>query len=412
MSSDPIILFVDMNSFFASCEQQVNYYLRGRPVGVCVYTGRNGCVIAASREAKNKGVKGGMRLYEAMQICPDLVPLETNPQRYRDFHKGIMNVLRKYSENVIPKSIDEAIVNITGYHMVYKNPEDLAKQIKRDIKEEVGDWLKCSIGIAPNAFLAKLATTLQKIDGLVTINQDNIDEKLAPLKLTDLPGIANGMAERFMAAGIHTPLQIRHASPQLLKAACKGIVGLYWHERLNFRDARIDLNNSDYKQMQAMRHVSADQRKDKQTLYDIIVSQCDTLEKRMVGKGLYAREMGIYINYLDHRNWKQYIHLSQPVQDGTALYMNIHELIKRSESVYEPIINQQVSSLSISVGNFVREDALQLDMFNNDAQKNKLRKTVYKLKDQFGNKSIMKANQLGNENVFKDMIGFGSVKDM
>ncbi|MFN5704885.1 MAG: DNA polymerase IV, partial [bacterium] len=84
-----------MNSFFASCEQQVNYYLRGRPVGVCVYTGKYGCVIAPSVEAKRAGVKTGMRLNDAIQVCPDLVPIETNPARYREFHVKIMNVLRK-----------------------------------------------------------------------------------------------------------------------------------------------------------------------------------------------------------------------------------------------------------------------------------------------------------------------------
>ena len=87
------VLFVDMNSFFASCEQQVNYYLRGRPVGVCVYTGKFGCVIAPSVEAKLRGVKTGMRLNDAIQVCPELVPIETNPARYREFHVKIMNVL-------------------------------------------------------------------------------------------------------------------------------------------------------------------------------------------------------------------------------------------------------------------------------------------------------------------------------
>ena len=77
--ADTLVFFVDMNSFFAACEQQVNFYLRGRPVGVCVYTGKYGCVIAPSIEAKKKGVKTGMRLNEAMQLCPELVPLETNP---------------------------------------------------------------------------------------------------------------------------------------------------------------------------------------------------------------------------------------------------------------------------------------------------------------------------------------------
>src|SRR5436190_2661415 len=89
-----VVLFIDMNSFFASCEQQVNYWLRGRPVGICVYTGKFGCIISPSIEAKQKGVKTGMRLNDAMQLCPYLVPLETNPARYRDFHVKIMNVLK------------------------------------------------------------------------------------------------------------------------------------------------------------------------------------------------------------------------------------------------------------------------------------------------------------------------------
>src|SRR5690606_6274634 len=97
-----------------------------------------------------------------MKICPDLVPLETNPNRYRDFRVKIMSVLKKYCNEVIPKSIDEAIVDISTYRNIYKDPLALARQIKNEIHKEVGEWLRCSIGIAPNAFLAKLASDLQK----------------------------------------------------------------------------------------------------------------------------------------------------------------------------------------------------------------------------------------------------------
>ena len=83
---DTLVMFIDMNSFFASCEQQVNYFLRHRPIGVCVYTGKYGCVIAPSIEAKKRGVKLGMRLNEVMKICPDFVPVEMHSQRYRNFH--------------------------------------------------------------------------------------------------------------------------------------------------------------------------------------------------------------------------------------------------------------------------------------------------------------------------------------
>ena len=253
--NDSRVLFIDMNSFFASCEQQTNYWLRGRPVGVCVYTGKFGCVIAPSIEAKKKGVKTGMRLNEAMAICPDLVPLETNPARYRDFHKKIIAVLKKYSNDVIPKSIDEAIVNLNDYQLVHQDMTVVAKKIKADITNEVGDWLKCSIGIAPNAFLAKLASDIQKPDGLTIITPSNIDDILKKLRLKDLPGIASNMAERLQKAGIDTPLQLRHTSAERLRIICKGVLGEYWHQRLNFGE--VDMKDSaDYKTMQAMRHLS------------------------------------------------------------------------------------------------------------------------------------------------------------
>ena len=132
--SGHLIMFVDMNIFFASCEQQVNYWLRGRPVGVCAYTGKNGCIIAPSIEAKRKGVKTGMRLNESIQLCPDIVPLETHPNRYREYHIKIMNVLKQYSEDVTPKSIDEAIIDLTDYKLIYKNLNDI-QQLAHKIKK-------------------------------------------------------------------------------------------------------------------------------------------------------------------------------------------------------------------------------------------------------------------------------------
>ncbi|MES2622139.1 MAG: hypothetical protein V4615_14915 [Bacteroidota bacterium] len=185
----PTKLFVDMNSFFPSCEQQVNYWLRGRPVGICVYTGQHGSVIALSKEAKAKGIKAD-RLSEVIKYHPEFVPLETNPNRYREFHKRLIKVLRSFSDDVIPYSIDEAVVNFSSYQLVYKDMESLANDIKQKIKEDVGDYFTCSIGIAPNEFLAKLGTELKKPNGLVMITPETIDDVLSSLSLTDLPGIS------------------------------------------------------------------------------------------------------------------------------------------------------------------------------------------------------------------------------
>jgi DNA polymerase IV len=409
---DPRVLFVDMNSFFASCEQQVNYYLRNRPVAVCVYPGKYGCVIAPSIEAKKRGIKLGMRLNEAMALCPELIPLETHPNRYREYHKEIMKVLRKYSDDVIPKSIDEAVVNLTSYKLVHKDVVDVAKKIKEDIRNEVGDYLKCSIGIAPNEFLAKLASDIQKPDGLTVISPSNIDEVLSKLSLTDLPGIARAMALRLKVSGIETPLQLRHTPPEKLKRACKSIVGLYWHYRLNF--AEVDMATSDYKSMQAMRQISKEQRRSLQSLRDLLTSLCTTLEKRMVKQNVYCREIVFLARYENNRLYKENIKCRNPVQDGTEIL----KLIKHRMGLFEannhcePVINNFLTMMCVNVFSFIPADLIQCDMFEDKIEKHNLRKAVSSIREKYGNKFLMKATELQDTPAMKDAIGFGSVKHL
>ncbi len=410
---DSRVLFVDMNSFFASCEQQTNYWLRNRPVGVCVYTGKFGCIIAPSIEAKKRGIKTGMRLNEAMAICPELVPLETNPARYRDFHVKIINVLKKYSNDVIPKSIDEAIVSLNNYELVHKDPVAVAKQIKLDIANEVGDWLKCSIGIAPNAFLAKLASDIQKPDGLTIITPENIDSVLSKMRLKDLPGIASGMAERLQKGGINTPLELRHASPQRLKIICKGVVGEYWHQRLNF--AEVDMKDSaDYKSMQAMRHLSMIQRKSIEAVEEILLQLCLTLEKRMVGGKVFCQSIGFYIRYESGYSYNDSITTTIPLQDGTEILSALKKRMKQFQenNRCEAVLNTNAISLNVFVGNFVNEEMVQYGLFEDNSKKDKLRKTVYNLKDKFGLNKLMRAAELTENTEIKDVIGFGSIKDL
>jgi len=411
-NTDTLVFFVDMNSFFATCEQQVNYYLRNRPVAVCVYTGKYGCVIAPSIEAKKQGIKLGMRLNEAIKVCPDLVPLETHPVRYREFHVKIMEVLRKYCDDVIPKSIDEAIMNLTSYRNIYKDHDALAHQIKKDIREQVGDYMKCSIGIAPNAFLAKLASDLQKPDGLVKIMPDNIDDVLKKLQLTDLPGISKGMAARLEKGNIYTPLELRYATPEYLKAVCKSVVGLYWHQRLHF--AETDLQTGDYKSMQAMRQVSKAQRQHVATLEEIFLTLCMTLEKRMVKNEVFARDISVSFRYENGSQWSDKITRDHPIQDGTEILELIKLRMKKFRSLHqcEPLMNEEIVSMGVGVTGFVPAELVQYDMFADNVKKNNLRKTVYDIKGKYGKDKIMKAIELRENEVMKDVIGFGSVKDL
>lgn len=410
----PTVLFVDMNSFFASCEQQENYWLRGRPVGVCVYTGRNGCVISPSIEAKQKGIKTGMRLDQAILLCPELVPIETHPNRYREYHKKIIAVLRTFSDDVVPKSIDEAIVDLTNYQLAYKDMAQVARVIKRAIREKVGDYLRCSIGIAPNAFLAKLASDLQKPDGLTIITPDTIDNILQKLALTDLPGIGHRMAIRLEAGGIHTPIDLRYASPEYLRAVCKSIIGWHWHLRLNF-GGEVDLEtNESNKSMSAMRTISAEQRNDGKRLDELLQALCLTLERRMVQKGVFCQDMSFSCRYHTGKTFNYEVHFSNPQQDGIDLYRVINERLGKFQSAHrcEPVLNKHLHSMSLVVYRFIPSELVPLDLFTDSARKNKLRQTLYDVKSKFGSDKLLRAAELSDDPVYRDVIGFGNIKDL
>lgn len=229
------IIFIDLNSCFATIEQQARPMLRGRPVAITNRITPNACIIAASYEAKARGIKVGMRRREAEAICKDIVFAETEPDKYIFVHEKLKNIMQDYSAKVVMKSIDEGIIDLreAPEHIRTRNRYDIGREIKQRLLTEVGDWMRCNVGIASNRFLAKLAGELHKPDGLDEITPQNQRDIFATLKLTDLPGINVRMERRLNAVGIFTPLQFLDADKAtLVKLVCKSIDGSKWYYRL------------------------------------------------------------------------------------------------------------------------------------------------------------------------------------
>lgn len=405
------VMYVDMNAFFASCEQQLRPELRGRPIGVTAGDKYYSVIVAPSVEAKKYGVKTGMRAIEARVLCPGLIAVPARPVVYRKAHIEIMGVLKKYSDDVLAKSIDEAAMNLTAYRYVYKDLPALARSIKADLRAAVGEFVKCSIGIAPNTFLAKLATDMQKPDGLVELTPENLDSRLAPLSLTDLPGIGSRNARRLELMGIKTPLQMRHTSQSLLRKAFGGVVGYYWHCRLNFIE--VDFRSGGYRGMSATRTVSPDHRTAPK-LDALLVSLCTKLEQRLVKAGMYCRSASAFIRYTNGTSWDASMRLGAAVQDATELRRHIvQEMEKFSASrACGPLFNSGVKQLGIAITDFVPEEGLLYSLFDNRMQWDKLRKVMYGIKDQYGKYAVRKASETVERSEMKDAIGFGSVKDL
>lgn len=231
----PSVMWIDLNSAFATAEQQAHPSLRGRPMGVTNRLSKECCVIAASYEAKALGIKVGVRRSEAMAICPEFIMLETDPPKYHHVYKNLCRIMNDYTPHVKMRSIDEGILDFhrTTLEGKTKRIVEIGHEIKDRVRREIGDYTKINVGIAPNRFLAKTAAGLHKPDGLDVIDHHNLVAVYKTLKLEDLNGIAHGYGARLRAHGITTPLEFLAAPDRLLqRVVFRSINGLHWYNRL------------------------------------------------------------------------------------------------------------------------------------------------------------------------------------
>ncbi len=210
-----IILHIDFDSFFASVEQQNNPLLRDKPLGVTATNGRT-CIIASSREAKRLGIKTGARTYEALQICPNLNLVAANFVEYFEISKKFLKICQNFSPDVELFSIDEVFMDITLTNHLFNGPYEMINKIKKEIKENIGEYITVSVGISRNKLLAKLASGINKPNGMFEITRSNLEEVYSKAKLTDICGIGERIKLRLNKIGIYSLLQLRDVDSSLL----------------------------------------------------------------------------------------------------------------------------------------------------------------------------------------------------
>jgi DNA polymerase-4 len=207
----PIIAHIDLNSFFASVEQQANPLLRGKALGVCSYLHKRGSVIAASVEAKKRGMKVGMTVEKCLRVVPDAVFVENDPPKYRTVSSQVFGMLHDLSDTMERYSIDEAFFDLTGWYDSNESAAAAIEQMRLRMRREIGDWLNFSVGIAPTRFLAKTGSDFKKPGGMTIITPDNLDWILGQLKLEDVCGIGPRTRIRLEELGYHQLLQVKRA---------------------------------------------------------------------------------------------------------------------------------------------------------------------------------------------------------
>lgn len=225
-------LFLDLNAYFASVEQQEHPELRNKPIAVVPVDADSSFVIAASYEAKAYGIKTGTRIGQAKEMCPDLLCVRSTPYVYTHYHRLVIQAV----ESVVPVekvcSIDEMQCRLIGEECEPENVVKIAARVKEALNDQVGPYLRASIGIAPNPFLAKVATDMMKPNGLVVLDHTVLPDALFRLRLTDLTGINIRTERRLNAAGIFSVEELYKASSPELHRAFGSIVGRHWWYKL------------------------------------------------------------------------------------------------------------------------------------------------------------------------------------
>lgn len=223
-------LYLDLNSYFASVEQQLQPKLQNKPVAIVPTMTDATCAIAASYEAKAYGVKTGTMIYEAKKLCPEIICVQANHENYVMYHHKILAEINKYIPIEIISSIDEVACKLIGSQKNEAQARQIAKNIKIGIQENIGQYIRCSIGIAPNRFLAKTASNLEKPDGLQVLYSKDIPDRIKHFKLSDLTGIGRAMEYRLNKSGILSIQELYNISPKHMRKIWGNVQGeKFWY---------------------------------------------------------------------------------------------------------------------------------------------------------------------------------------
>ncbi|HAP38023.1 hypothetical protein A2574_01175 [Candidatus Shapirobacteria bacterium RIFOXYD1_FULL_38_32] len=397
------IMHIDLNSCFATIEQQANPLLRGRPVAVAAYTTPSGCIVAPSIEAKKLGIKVGFRVKDAKLICPDIIILPPDPWKYRNVHLQLRELISRYTNDFVPKSIDEFVLNFEGYPSYRLGLTNVAAEIKQKIKQQIGEWLTVSVGIGPNRFLAKQASNLQKPDGLEEINYKNFKKVYQKLTLMDLHGIKKANTSRLNSVGVHTVLDFYHAPLSTIKSAFHSINAYYWHLRL--RGWEIDDVEFKRHSFGAMYSIPKPLFTPEE-LSPILHKLVEKTVSRMRNSGYSARGIHVALLYKNRAFWHHGKTISEFLFTQPDIYKVAYKIMTSSPYSYP------VANLAVSVFDLQKLNSTQLDLFNTVLKKVNLAEAIDHLKEKWGDYIITPAMMLGTGDAVPDRIGFGNIKDL
>ncbi|WP_226677124.1 DNA polymerase IV [Mesobacillus jeotgali] len=399
-----VILHVDMNSFYASVEMAYDSDLKGKPLAIAGNPEeRRGIIVTCSYEARKFGVRTTMPLWEAKKLCPDLIIKKPNFERYRTASAAMFDILRQYTELVEPVSIDEGYMDITECSDIGA-PMEIAESIQKRIFEQLD--LPCSIGIAPNKFLAKTASDMKKPMGITVLRKRDILKVLWPLEVGEMHGVGTKTADKLKSIGIDTIGGLAAANEIQLKGLL-GINGLRLKERANGQDNRqVDPDSVyDFKSIGNSTTLPRD-ISNQHELLKVLERLSEQVAARMKRKEAVATTISLMIRFKDRKTITRSQKLQNPVSKQDEIAAAAKTLFLKHWN------GDPIRLLGITGTDLLEVDKAvkQLDLFSyeQDAKKEPLINTMSQLREKYGKNIIESAGSQVKKSPTKENTGAGT----
>lgn len=395
-----IILHIDFDSFFASVEQQDSPHLRGIPMGVTAQNGRN-CIIAASREAKRLGIKGGSRRHDALKICPTMQFVSADFVKYWKTSKQFIKICGNYSPFIEVFSIDELFLDITMTAHLFGGSYGLITSLKKKIKEEIGEYITVSVGISHNKLLAKLASGFKKPDGIFEIRRSQVPFVYKKAKLTDICGIGFRIEKRLHQMGIFTLTQLSNVPLPALIAEFGNVEGNFLYNVGRGEDISIVKSFSHFEQAKSVsrNYCLPNNEYDDRIVLQNIYELYEELGIKLRRLKLKARHVGIYLrgqnNFDTHKTFSHYFDTggemfnlfmyllgrepefdTLPMNTNTYLWKNIFQKL------------HYVRQISVWVSFLAPIEETSINMFYDSLKQERLMRTIDNLNERYGNHTV------------------------
>jgi DNA polymerase-4 len=364
-----------MDAFFASVEQRCNPRLKGKPIAV-VGSAKRTVVTTASYQARRYGVKTGMNKFEAKRICPPLIFVAGGNQKYMDTSVRILDILRGFSPRVEPYSIDEAFLDVTGTGALFGPPMEMAVAVKQRVMEKTG--LTCSIGVAPNKLLAKLASGMEKPDGLVHIKEAEVNGLLEDLPVEELWGIGPRLKEHLKEMSIRTSGELSRC-PESLLTRRFGIIG----ERLKLMGLGADedpvIAIGEEQAAKSVGHSTTlpGDISDRDAIKRYILKLSEMVGRRARKYGLRGRKVSLTVRYPDFYTFTRMRTLPEPMNDTRSIYLHARSILDSAR------LKSAVRLLGVGISGIVK-GCSQVPLFEEDRKRERLLGAVDGINDRFG----------------------------